>query len=91
MSRTGKIAVILFGAAVLICCALLIRSGLLSIAKEIRNKPWPRVPETVNVSEVTVRQATIEADRSATNGTNNVKITIENMKVDAQIPAPRGK
>ncbi len=91
MSRTGKIVVTMFGAAVLIGCALLIRSGLLSIAKEIRDKPWPRFPEAVNVSEVTVRQATIQADRSATNGSNNVKITIENMKVDAQIPPPKGK
>ncbi len=89
MNRTGKIAVMLFGAAVLICCALLIRFGLLSIAREIRDKPWPRVPETVNVSEVTVRQATIEAGRTATNGTNNVTITIENMKVDAQVPKPK--
>jgi hypothetical protein len=86
MNRTGKIAVLLFGAAVLVCCALLVRGGLLSIAREIRDKPWPRMPETVNVGEVAVKQATIEAGRSATNGTNNVTITIQNMKVDAQLP-----
>ncbi len=89
MSREGKIAIALFAAAVLIGCALLIRNGLLSIAKEIRDKPWPRVPEAVNVRELTVRQATIEAGRSATNGTNNVRITIENMKVDAQLLQPK--
>jgi hypothetical protein len=91
MSHRSKIAITLFGAAVLISCALLVRTGLLAIAREIRDKPWPRIPESVSVSEVTVRQATIEADRSLTNGTNNVKITIENMKVDAQISPPKGK
>ncbi len=83
MNHTGKIAAILFGAAVLICCALLVRNGLLSIAREIRDVPRPRMPEVVNVKEVTVGQATIQAGRSATNGTNNVKITVENMKLNA--------
>ena len=91
MNRTGKIVLTLFGAAVLICCALLIRNGLLSIAQEIRDKAWPRVPEAVNIREVTVRQATIGAGQSTTNNTNNVKITIENMKVDAQIPQAKEK
>jgi hypothetical protein len=91
MNRTGKIALTLFVAAVLIVCALLIRNGLLAIAKEIRDKPWPRVPEAVNISEVAVRQATIAAGGSATNGTNNVRITIENMKVDAQLPQTKEK
>ena len=82
MSRTSKIAALLFGAAVLLCCALLIRHELRAIAREIRDKPWPRMPQAINIKEVTVGRATIEGGPSATNGTNSVKITIENMKLN---------
>jgi hypothetical protein len=78
MNRTGKIAIILFGAAVLICCASLIRDGLRSIAKEIRDKPWPRMPDTLTIRELTVRQATLWGP---TDSSNHYRIAIENMSM----------
>ncbi len=69
-------------AAVLLGCALLIRDGLLSIAREIRAKPLPQVPQSVNIREVTIKQATLELPRSATNGSNNLRLTIKEATVE---------
>jgi hypothetical protein len=87
MNRKDIVISVALLAIGLITCALLVRDGLVSIATEIRQKPLPRFPESLNVSQVTIRQATLEA-ATGTNGNHNVKINIENMKVDSQISQP---
>ena len=76
--------------AIFIAAALIIRSGLVSIAAAVRDKPLPSLPKSIDIQELTIRQATVEAP--STTGTNhNVNVRIENMHVDAQIPKTNGK
>ncbi len=113
MNRTHAIILTAVAALVLLGCALLVRDGLRSIAKEIHAKPWPQMPDALNVKELTVQRATIESPLSGpnasnrfsviikqatieglpggTNGSNSLKMTIDNLKLDAQVSQPKEK
>jgi hypothetical protein len=76
--------------AIFIAAALIVRSGLVSIATAVRDKPLPSLPESIGIQELTIRQATLEA--SSSTGTNhNVNVRIDNMHVDAQVPKTNDK
>ncbi len=90
MSRKDTFLTLLVLGTVFVACALIIRSGLVSIASAVRDKPLPALPESVNVREMTIRQATVQAP-SGTNTSHNVSVTIENMRVDAEVPKPNAK
>jgi hypothetical protein len=90
MNRKDMLVGVVVVAIALIVCALVIRDGLLSIAWEIRNKPLAEFPESLSLGEVTIEQVTLEAP-NATNSGHNAKITIENMRVDAQVSQPNAK
>jgi hypothetical protein len=72
-------------AAAVVGSAFVVRSGLLAIAAEIRDKPLPALPEQVTVSDLTIEHATITHQPASDGTAQGLTLTIENMRIDAPV------